>query len=308
MLWHAGHRCADLHHHHHRLGARSGEKRVQSATGVLRHYVLRVGIRLGDVHELAVGDVAVGRGPAGGGGRLVVRGEVHGGDVRREVAEAEIEPVAAGEHRAVLRVARHEDARAALLHRMRPHRDLPVAVVAPLPAERLGLVEALLDEQRRLLEPVARLPRVRAVGEVLVRRAAQHADAQATIEEVVEHRVLLGDADGVVDRDVGAEHPDVGVGEALAGDRRHGDRVRRQLLGRVVVLGEVQRVEPGVERGAALVEPVVDRGAAPLGVVAARRCGPRAAVVRSVVGEGLEELELHDAIPLSAARSGPHRR
>ncbi len=206
----------------------------------------------------------------------------------------------AGEDRTVLAVARDEDARVRVLHTARPHGDVAEAVVTTFPSERFGLGEAGLHEQGAFLVTLARLPRVRAVGEVLVRRASQHRDPESSVEEVVEHRVLLGDPHRVVQRQVGAHHADLCFLVPLSGERGEEHRVGCQLLRRVVVLGEVQRVETGVERGAALVERVLVRQLRPLAVARTRRCRPRLDVDRSVVVHRLEELDLH-----AAPRPGP---
>ena len=192
----------------------------------------------------------------------------------RHVREAEVEAVLAGEDRTVLAVARDQDPRVRILHATGPHRDVAEPVVPAFPAERFGLGEAGLHEQRAFLVALTRLPRIRAVGEVLVRRAAQHRDAQPSVEEVVEHRVLLGDPHRVVQRQVGAHHPDLCVLEALSGERGEEHRVGRQLLRRVVMLGEVQRIEPGVERRPALVERVLVRHLRPLVLARPWRCRP----------------------------------
>ena len=135
-----------------------------------------------------------------------------------------------------------------VLHSFRPHGDVAEAVVAALPPERFGLGETCLEQQDPFLVAFAGFPRVGAVGEVLIGSAPQHADAQATVQEVVEHRVLLGDAHRIVQGQVRAEDADLRVGESTTGDRGEDDGVRCQLLRGVVVLGEVQRVETGVER------------------------------------------------------------
>ena len=85
-----------------------------------------------------------------------------------------------------------------------------------LPAERLGLRPAAADQLQRLIETLARFGRVDVVGDVLIRRAAQHPGDDAPIGHRVHHRELLGDPDRVEDRDVGAEQGNLGALHNLA--------------------------------------------------------------------------------------------
>ena len=96
---------------------------------------------------------------------------------------------------------------------------------------------------QRLLEALARFGRVGVVGDVLVRRAAQHARHDPPAGHHVEHGELLGHADRVQDRDVGAEQRDLGPLDPLGQRAGHHHRVGRQRERRVVVLGHGHPVE-----------------------------------------------------------------
>src|SRR3954469_1857134 len=106
------------------------------------HGLLRLFVGVGDVHEMPVLDVVCGRCPAGLGGGTAIVPDVLRALLRGEVGEAEIEAVLPGEDRAVLAVARDQDAGMRVLNPARPYGDVPEAIEPALPAERLRFGEA----------------------------------------------------------------------------------------------------------------------------------------------------------------------
>src|SRR4051812_44077203 len=110
-------------------------------------------------------DVGGGRFPAGIGRGTAIVLEVLGALRRSEIGETQIQTMSAGEDRTVLAVARYQDAGVRVLHASRPDGDVTEAIEPSLPAERLRLGEARLQQQDPFFVPITRLPRVGAVRE-----------------------------------------------------------------------------------------------------------------------------------------------
>src|SRR3954463_6910482 len=115
---------------------------------------MRLFVGLGDIHEMAVLDVLGGWFPAGIGRGAAIVLDVLGALRRGEIREPQIQTVSAGEDRTVLAVSGYQDAGVRVLHAARPDRDVTETVEAALPAERLGLGEARLQQQDPFLVPI----------------------------------------------------------------------------------------------------------------------------------------------------------
>ena len=150
-----------------------------------------------------------------------------------------------------------------------------------------------LHELERLLVHGAALRRVRAVGEKLVRDAAEEADDGAPARDRVEDRELLRCPDRVRQRQDDPEHRDLHVRIALAYSGRHHDRVRRELRLRVVVLGDGEPVEPVLGGDIEELEPLRDRVGADLRVPVPRRRRPAEGQALSLVAHRVEDRDLH---------------
>ena len=108
-----------------------------------------------------------------------------------------------------------------LLQRPWPDRDRAELEVTPLPTKGLWLSPGLEDQLHRLGGTLARFGRVETVAQIFPGDTAQQPDHQATLQQDVQHRQLLGDLHRIALRHDWAKHCNL-----------YGFRAGRQMGGR----------------------------------------------------------------------------
>ena len=180
---------------------------------------------------MAVLDVVSSGCPACVGRGFAVDVDVDRSGFGSHVGDADIETVPTCERCTIGAVRGDEDTWVRVLKHPWPNGNVAIAIVTTLPCEGFWLRPARFHEQRAFLSSFARLPRIVKIREVLVGCAPQHCDAESTFEQVVEHRVFLGDTHRVRDRKVGAKNPNLLTLESFTGQRGKHHGIWRDLFG-----------------------------------------------------------------------------